>query len=322
MRVYLPLGDLPPWGRPGGGSWRFCMTLRKGLQELDVEVTSSALVRADVALALAWFPALPILKLQRLRGALIVHRICQSLSDDIVRRRDLRLLARAQGLSDLRVACSPFVADWMRNRGWIQGVDEIIPNPVDTDVFRPDGPRVPFISPSVVMLGWSPNPAKGQALVERLSGMPFNVYLCGDFSGALLDRVASSPNIQHFAAAPTNPVENPRVVASWLRSADCLFFPSEGEGFGNTVIEALACGTPVLFRKNAGAVPGIVERHGWAFENAPTTADVWRATSNDRWATAKDAAGRFGHRPVARRYLDVFERTERRPISLRDLAFA
>lgn len=54
-------------------------------------------------------------------------------------------------------------------------------------------------------------------------------------------------------------------LASWLRHARALLFPSFVEGFGLPLVEALACGTPVIasdlavFREIAGDIPDYLD---------------------------------------------------------------
>ncbi|MDB9823135.1 glycosyltransferase family 4 protein [Deltaproteobacteria bacterium] len=49
-------------------------------------------------------------------------------------------------------------------------------------------------------------------------------------------------------------------VRPWYRSVDIFLFPSENEAFGRVLVEAMACGVPVIATRSGG-VPEIV-RHG------------------------------------------------------------
>lgn len=63
-------------------------------------------------------------------------------------------------------------------------------------------------------------------------------------------------------------VEDPKKVAEIYRSADIYVHPSRADTFPNSVIEALACGVPVV----ASAVGGIPEQlEGWAYPGASSS---------------------------------------------------
>jgi glycosyltransferase involved in cell wall biosynthesis len=56
-----------------------------------------------------------------------------------------------------------------------------------------------------------------------------------------------------------------------LKMADAMVFPSEYEGFGAPVIEAMMCATPVI-ASDRGSLPEVV---GDAGVVAPLTVDAW-----------------------------------------------
>lgn len=63
-------------------------------------------------------------------------------------------------------------------------------------------------------------------------------------------------------------VANSAEVFQAMRAALCLILPSIEEQFGLVVIEALACGLPVLVSSNAGAVDGLLDNgvNGWVID--------------------------------------------------------
>ena len=91
---------------------------------------------------------------------------------------------------------------------------------------------------------------------------------------------------------------------SLLAGADALLYPiTEPEAFGLVLIEAMACGTPVVAR-SLGAVPELVEP-GVTGHHAPTNAAmaalVDQAAPLPR-ATIRERAGRFSHQRMVDEY--------------------
>ena len=58
---------------------------------------------------------------------------------------------------------------------------------------------------------------------------------------------------------------SPELVPSWMNCMDCLVLPSRNEGWGNVVLEAQACGVPVV-GSDAGGIPEAVGEGGLIVE--------------------------------------------------------
>jgi len=67
-------------------------------------------------------------------------------------------------------------------------------------------------------------------------------------------------------------------IADWMRSSDCLCLPSHSEGMPNVVLEALACGIPVV-ATNVGEIPFLIKNNinGFIVKQSQTL-----VTSNDQ----------------------------------------
>ncbi len=61
---------------------------------------------------------------------------------------------------------------------------------------------------------------------------------------------------------------NAQVVAHLYQAMDCLMLPSMGEGFGIPLVEAQACGTPVITSRHS-AMTELGEQAGWLVEGDP-----------------------------------------------------
>ncbi|MDD2902159.1 MAG: glycosyltransferase family 4 protein [Syntrophales bacterium] len=164
-----------------------------------------------------------------------------------VLRRALAVVANAPGLADLSRRTDPFPV-------------QVIPNGVDTDFFRPpDGPlsasgQEPF---AFLFAGRFHAQKNLFYLLDRLGDLqqagqkPFLLHLVGD--GPLrrdLEQYATRLGLQDRL-----------VWHGWLdkkslrrvyQAVDCFINPSLYEGLPNTVLEAMACGLPVV----ASRVPG------------------------------------------------------------------
>jgi teichuronic acid biosynthesis glycosyltransferase TuaC len=104
----------------------------------------------------------------------------------------------------------------------------------------------------------------------------------------------------------------PDRVALWINAANAVLVPSDREGFGLAVLEALACDVPVLATPE-GVAPQAL--HGVAGTLcAPFDATVWRAALAPHLAAAdprvagRDRADRFSSDRMAVRVLDAWRR--------------
>lgn len=101
-----------------------------------------------------------------------------------------------------------------------------------------------------------------------------------------------------------------REKAELLKSADALLFPSRwNEAFGLVMVEALACGTPVIALAN-GAAPEILENGTTGFiasdeesfvENARSVRDLSRKACRDA------AEEKFDLSIMSRKYVEVYQ---------------
>ncbi len=181
------------------------------------------------------------------------------------RSRRLRAVDRALApVTDEWIGNSRDVADFVvRAHGAPPGRVHVVRNGVDTDVFRPaDAPRPPLDGRSarIGSVGRLVHQKGYDLLVEAvpyvLAKRDVEVVVAGDgeLRGQLEHRAdglpITFPGAVHGAAA----------VADHLRGLDLFVLPSRYEGLPNVVLEALACGVPVV----ATAVPGMAEAAGTA----------------------------------------------------------
>jgi len=208
----------------------------------------------------------------------------------------------------------------------------VIGNGVDVERFRPPtdagrsvarrGLRLGPDDRMVLFIGNEFGRKGLPVLVDAMASLPPEVHLV--VVGGTLDMISSESAREaaavlgdrlHFAG--THPDPRP-----WLHAADVLAMPSAYESYGLVVLEALACGVPVVATPT-GCVPDVVVEgvNGAVVE---ATADglargLKRVLALDPLTVrvaAREGAERHSWTMVARRYLDVL--TELR--SARDLS--
>jgi glycosyltransferase involved in cell wall biosynthesis len=164
-----------------------------------------------------------------------------------------RALAGAVRIADAILAVSAFTRDELVD---VLDVDpariHVVPNGVDP-VFRPDGERV---EGDYVLAVGTLEPRKNLgAAVEgaALAGVELRVAGMSGWGGV---------TVETWVGEPTD-----EVLAALIRGARCLVYPSLYEGFGLPILEAMACGTPVVTSRGgateevAGGAAVLVDAH-------------------------------------------------------------
>jgi glycosyltransferase involved in cell wall biosynthesis len=180
------------------------------------------------------------------------------------------LMARLYPLADRIVAVSRGVKDDLV--GTI-GVDErlvdVIHNPVDidrvTDLADADQPMVRDDGLPLVLAAGRLEPAKDfptllRAFAQLRSRCPARLVIIGEGSlRPALERQIRELGLEDYVALPgfaTNPY-------AWMKRAHLFVLSSAWEGFPNVLVEAMACGTPVVSTRCPGGAAEILEDGYW-----------------------------------------------------------
>lgn len=171
-----------------------------------------------------------------------------------------------------RVAVS---ADLARKIAVLLGSDEaidVVPNAVDPETFAPgagDDVRARRgIEPGTAVLGFCGElrhkkgaPFLIRALAEVNARRPAVLLVIGEArareQALLAELIAEQPALAPRLHA-IGQLETPVAVAEHLRACDVVLFPSLWEGLPNALLEAMACGVPVI-ASDAGGMPEVID---------------------------------------------------------------
>lgn len=197
------------------------------------------------------------------------------------------------------VASTTVMARWFQNQGVGSGRIEVIPNGVDVKRFRPaTGPTekfdlrrrlgIPAMAPVVLFVG-SIVPRKGIDLLLRawpsvLARVPdARLVLVGGFDRPTFMTKERMQELSRFQDAmrllavreecsdSVTFAGESMCVEEWMRASDVFVFPTEQEGMGNVVLEAMASAVPCVITEFHGLPEKEFGKAGTEFILVPRT---------------------------------------------------
>lgn len=194
--------------------------------------------------------------------------IVEIMNRNLLEKRSRRLMAQLLTRSArLVVAISEPVAREIRSLGVVEDRLWVRPNPVDLERHdlasteeRRDERRELGYADDVCLhvVAGSISPRKNQLLaVDALERLPDDHRLVivgpvlpqnASYARKLEERVARSPSCARIKLQLSFRDDLHRV----MRAADCLWLPSQEEGLGNVMLEALCCGVPCIINRDLG----------------------------------------------------------------------
>ena len=180
-----------------------------------------------------------------------------------------RLVEESHSASHYLVASS-FTRQSLVEHGIHPSTVDVIPYGVDLERFCPPSARTAGRTLQLLFVGRI-NQRKGLSYLlealKRLQGLDLHLTICG--------RVVD--DLQTFAPFAEQVTIRPSVSAEELvlayQTADLFVFPSVGEGFGQVLLEAIACGLPILATTHTAA-PDLIDDGVQGFIVEPRRPDL------------------------------------------------
>jgi glycosyltransferase involved in cell wall biosynthesis len=238
--------------------------------------------------------------------------------------------AKQRAWADLKmtIVCpSRWLADCARSSALLghQRI-EVIPNGIDLQQFRPKDKAAARKSLSItandklILFGAmdpTTNARKGfsylQSALQRLSASGWNKHTRVVVFGTPEN---ASSTLADFQVQYISPLQRDDDLAALYSAADVFVAPSIQENLPNTVMEALACGTPcVTF--NIGGMPDLIEHRASGYLATPCDVEslaigiAWVLEDQSRWQQLSQHARRYTQQhfeltAVAKQYTQLY----------------
>lgn len=260
---------------------------------------------AKTAIAIAFLADKAILDAKKARGLKYLHRI-DGLPMDFNNNLEPKNLLAMQELlrsADKVVWQSNHCKNMWIEKGLVPtevSTDgPIIHNGVDTTIFSPRPvPKEQEEIINVLHVNWSTFQHKRIDILfdimlraqESIPNMRF--MLLGNYGDTNFlknqERIAKYPNATYLGQIMDRKRDSLTKLANMYYDADFLLFTSEMEGSPNTVLEATACGTPIVYNSKADIVPEICGEQCLGFKSPMEFLEVYkgyvdiRPTLNER----------------------------------------
>lgn len=285
------------------GPASFQRRLSAGLAGRAIEVSSDVRAPGDAVLVIGGTRSLGALLAARRRGVRVVqrldglnwiHRRRPTGASHFLRAELSNLLLRLirSRLADRVVYQSQFARAWWERRfGPAPGASTVIHNAVPLDEYTPQGDRLDVVPGRRLLVlegalggGYEIGLEWAVGLAERLADAErgrVTLSILGRPRGRI-SRPAQSGEVNLEWIGEVAPAEVPR----WLRSSDLLFSADLHPACPNSVIESMACGTPVA-AFDTGAIREIVDEQAGAV--VPFGGDPWKIDPPDLDGLARAA---------------------------------
>lgn len=255
---YVDYPALPAVSRPFNG-WLCARPLHAPLRDFAPDVVLSYWLYPDAfgAMLAARRAGLPLVVGSRGSDLRVRDAISRRLTRPVLQAAR-RILVVSENLG--RVAVRDYDADPAKIRAIPNGCDATIFHPQPKDDARAalgiagDAPLVTYVGRLVPEKGLRELLDAVAALAPRLPGLQLALVGEGPMRAELEARIGAMPGVRvHLPGA-----QAPHAVARWMAASDLVTLPSYSEGHPNVLVEALACGRPVVATP-VGGIPEVVD---------------------------------------------------------------
>ncbi len=221
------------------------------------------------------------------------------------------------------VACSEWLAQLTRESALSDGLQVVsIPNPIDTELFKPQNRKMVRQQlglpddATMVLFGC-------QKTTDKRKGLDYLIAAARYMSGFTLLLVGSNtgdtaqllpPSVRVISLGSINSAAR---MADIYAAADCFVTPSLQDNLPNTIMEAMACGTPCV-GFNVGGIPEMIDhqRNGYVaeYKNAHDLEVGIRYVTGREHAARLSAEARskvmadYSESSVAEKYLSIYRK--------------
>lgn len=248
---------------PYGGGNQFMLALRKGMEDLGVTVLNNK-INKDIDAYIfdsSWLKKDILMKLRKLQNPLVAHRIdgpiqlyrgSDSSADD-------EIFELNREFATVTIIQSQFTLDKLLSLQYKPKNPVIVYNSINPEIFYPKkNAELKSNKIKIISASWSDNPKKGGAVYKWLDGNLDFQKIEYTFVGRVKE------TLSNIKLVP--PVDSQK-LADMLRDHDIYITASENDPCSNSLIEALACGLPAIYR-NSGGHPELVQNGGLPFDTA------------------------------------------------------
>jgi glycosyltransferase involved in cell wall biosynthesis len=245
---------------PYGGSNQFLTALREELRSRGLHVSDGAVGRKTRACLLhSYLVDAEDVRARLHDGLRIVHRVDGPIA--MYRGADDGSDEKIVEINHEFAQATIFQSRWSLEAHRAAGIElrdpVVIPNAVDPRIFFAPPPTSLGSRIRLIATSWSDNPNKGGETLRWLA----RTLDPDRYTLTFVGRVQTD-----LAPARVVPPLDSEGVAALLREHDVYLAPSRNDPCSNALVEALACGLPVLYLRSGGH-PELVGDSGFGYED-------------------------------------------------------